>query len=66
MRRNVVAEVMNELCVYGGEVATRGQVYEDLQAHRGPSGERLDWLFIDRLVWMYPKYDPAKHGELMI
>ena len=50
-RRNLVAEVMSELCLYGGLVATRMEVYEDLRSLRGENGEKLDYLGLDRLTW---------------
>lgn len=52
MRQNAVGEVMSELCVYGGLLATRAEVYADL-VNKNDGG--LSWLTIDRLVWMPPK-----------
>ena len=51
-RRNLVAEVMSEPCLYGGLAATRMEVYEDLRSLRGENGEKLDYLALDRLTWM--------------
>ncbi len=51
-RRNLVAEVMEERCVYGGLIATRLEVYRELEALRDRNGERLSSLAVDRLTWM--------------
>lgn len=54
VRRNLVAEVLSEPCVYGGLLATRGEVYADLQRLRRPDGTGMDPLWLDRLTWMCP------------
>jgi len=46
MRRNMVAEVMGEPCIYGGLLATRGEVAADLTA------QGVKWPLSDRLTWM--------------
>ncbi len=52
MSRNIVAEVMAEPCIYGGLLATRGEVYEDLAKLRDPNGKGMAPLWLDRLTWM--------------
>ena len=52
MGRNIVAEVMAEPCIYGGLLATRGEVYEDLQRLCRPDGAGMSHLWLDRLTWM--------------
>jgi hypothetical protein len=54
MRRDLVAEVMAEPCIYGGLLATRAEVYEDLAKLRRPDGTGMDALWLDRLTWMCP------------
>ena len=52
MRRNAVDEVMAEPCIYGGLLATRGEVYMDLQRLKRPDGTGMSHLWLDRLTWM--------------
>ncbi len=54
MKKNLVAEVMGEHCIFGGLLATRGEVYEDLSRLRRPDGTAMDALWLDRLTWMCP------------
>jgi hypothetical protein len=57
VRRNLVAEVMAEKCVYGGLIATRGEVYDDLcraWRSRGHDPDKI-FLLIDELVWKCPE-----------
>lgn len=64
MRRNLVAVVMAEPCIYGGLLATRAEVYEDLAELRGPKGEKLDHLAIDRMVWHCAEATPEDVARL--
>lgn len=57
--RRIVDQLMAEPCIYGGLLATRGEVYEDLQEVRGPQGQPISHLMIDRLVWMCPAIKPG-------
>lgn len=62
-RKSAVKCVLQGLCIYGGLLATRQEVMEDLQRLRGRNGETLSWLMVDRLTWM-PKdatAEVAKH-----
>jgi hypothetical protein len=56
MRRNAVQEIMEERVVYGGLVASRWEVYQDLQAKNADN--RIHWLTIDRLTFNCPVATP--------
>jgi hypothetical protein len=55
-----VGEVLQELCIFGGLLATRQQVYEYLQTLRGPKGETLRPLALDQLAWQPDKATPEE------
>lgn len=48
-----VDDYMKEVCVYGGLLATRAEVYADLDR------PGLSWLMVDRLVGMCLPATPA-------
>lgn len=64
MKTKVVEILGQEQCVYGGLLATRAQVYDHLRAARGPDGEAIGWLMLDRLTWMPSRATPAQAAEL--
>ncbi len=51
---------MSELCIYGGLLATRAEVYFDIKACAKSNGHNLSDLFVDKMVWMNPKATPAQ------
>lgn len=51
-RKNIVQEVLGEQCIYGGLLATRMEVYQDLVEIHKARGQKINHLFIDRLTWM--------------
>lgn len=51
---DTVTQVMSERCIYGGLLATRGEVYADL------SDPRLSERMRDRLTWMPDKATDAE------
>ena len=63
-RRSIVEEVMSEPCIYGGLLASRGEVYADLAEQRGPNGERISDLMIDRLTWTPKSATPEQAARL--
>lgn len=61
-RRRIIDEVMAQLCVYGGLLATRAEVYEHLCAVYESKGlcPKKNFLSIDRLTWQPPEATPEQ------
>ena len=56
-RKTAIQEIMDEKVVYGGLIATRGEVTIDLQSvHK--DGHSIHWLLIDKLVFGCPLATP--------
>ena len=49
-----LSEVMAEPCIYGGLLATRGEIFADLAWLE----KRTRWPFVDRLAFMYRTATP--------